>query len=65
VTEALSLLALDKKRRGGVIRAVLLHQIGDARLRDIDLAELSSLFARSSTTAPLVAPDSTPPPPGA
>jgi shikimate kinase/3-dehydroquinate synthase len=52
VTEALDLLALDKKRRGGVIRAVFLHQIGDARLRDIDLAELSSLFARCSTTPP-------------
>jgi shikimate kinase/3-dehydroquinate synthase len=42
LAEALPLVSLDKKRRGGAIRFVLLHGLGDARVREIEPQALAS-----------------------
>ena len=44
---ALPLVALDKKRRKGAVRFVLLHALGDARTHEIDPAALGPLLARA------------------
>jgi shikimate kinase/3-dehydroquinate synthase len=41
---ALPLVALDKKRRRGAIRFVLLHALGDARVREIEPSKLASIL---------------------
>ncbi len=45
LAEALPLVALDKKRRRGSIRFVLLRGLGDALVRDIDPASLPRLLS--------------------
>jgi shikimate kinase/3-dehydroquinate synthase len=52
VDDARKLLTLDKKRRGSSLRAILLRRIGEPLLRDMDMGELSSLFARVATAEP-------------
>jgi shikimate kinase / 3-dehydroquinate synthase len=42
---ALPLVSLDKKRRRGAIRFVLLHALGDARVREIDPGALRPILA--------------------
>lgn len=51
VTEALSLLSLDKKRRGSAIRIVLLRAIGEPLLHDLPLDELSRLLESAASSA--------------
>jgi shikimate kinase/3-dehydroquinate synthase len=46
VAEALPLMALDKKRRRGAIRFVLLRGLGDAMVRELDPASLTPILAR-------------------
>jgi shikimate kinase/3-dehydroquinate synthase len=43
VAQALPFVALDKKRRGGAIRFVLLHGLGDARVREVAPEALPAL----------------------
>jgi shikimate kinase / 3-dehydroquinate synthase len=45
VQQALGFVALDKKRRAGAIRFVLLHDLGDARIHEVAPAGLPALLA--------------------
>jgi shikimate kinase/3-dehydroquinate synthase len=53
VREALAFVALDKKRRGGAIRFVVLHGLGDARVHEVAPSELPALLAGRGGAPPL------------
>jgi 3-dehydroquinate synthetase len=46
VAAALPLMALDKKRRRGALRFVLLRGLGDAVVRELELASLTPILLR-------------------
>ena len=48
---ALAFVALDKKRRGAGVRAVLLRRIGSAFVRETPLADLPALLGLASQSS--------------
>ena len=49
---ALGLVALDKKRRGGALRFVLLHDLGDARIHEVAPSALPALLGGAEAPRP-------------